>query len=264
MKRRERITIRPTYAGLLTEIGFSGAWAFDDPRVIVWRKLKDRENCTADVKAADGRAVRLHIKRFPVKWAGTAEDEANGLEILEKAGIPCAPLVAWGIAADGRGFVITEDLAGFAPADKLIQGGLEFDRLLKPTAQLAANLHSAELHHRDLYLCHFFVRVDASAIDVRLIDAARVRKLAGWPRRKRWIVKDLAQFWYSTMQLKLPDETRREWLGEYSRMPATMDAVETLQPAIEAKVRSIAAHDKKLNQREPTRHVSLGEKGRGA
>ncbi len=61
------------------------------------------------------------------------------------------------------------------------------------------DLHNGGLHHRDLYLCHFLGRRDENPqADLRLIDAARVRPLPGPLTRRRWIVKDLAQFWYST------------------------------------------------------------------
>jgi len=41
--------------------------------------------------------------------------------------------------------------------------------LLTPTAQLAAKLHSAGLHHRDLYLCHFMAKVDVDQAELKLI-----------------------------------------------------------------------------------------------
>ena len=80
---------------------------------------------------------------------------------MEIESIPTAPLVGWGRLADGRSFLISEDLAGYAPADKLVRRARRSRRLLEPTADLAAELHSAGLHHRDLYLCHFMAKVTA-------------------------------------------------------------------------------------------------------
>src|SRR5205085_11401166 len=133
-------------------------------------------------------------------------------------------LVGWGKLIDGRSFTIWQDLAGYTPTDKLVEAGVPFDRLLVPTADLAAQLHRAGLHHRDLYLCHFMVKLgeDAAdgaateATDVRLIDTARVRRLGGLLTRRRWIVKDLAQFWYSTTKLAVTDEQRSAWLKRYA------------------------------------------------
>ncbi len=137
-----------------------------------------------------------------------------GHALLTAAGIPTAPLAAHGRLDDGRSFVIFADLAGYTPADKRVAAGEPFEPLLVPTADLAADLHAAGLHHRDLYLCHFMVRPDP--FDVRLIDVARVARLANPLTRRRWVVKDLAQFWYSTTQLAVTDEQRRRWLDRYA------------------------------------------------
>ena len=42
-----------------------------------------------------------------------AEDEARGIRALEVEGIKTVPLVGWGKRADGRSFIITEDLTGY-------------------------------------------------------------------------------------------------------------------------------------------------------
>ena len=139
-----------------------------------------------------GKTIRLHIKRFHAARGYTtpADDEALGIRSLDVAKIPTLKLVGWGKRVDGRSFVITEDLAGYDAADKLIANGLVFDKVAKPIAGLAAELHKANLHHRDLYLCHFFIRREP--LDIRLIDAARVEQLPGWPMRTL-DHKDLAQ-----------------------------------------------------------------------
>jgi heptose I phosphotransferase len=154
--------------------------------------------------------------------------------------------------------VITEDLAGYRAADKAIElGAKTFEQLLEPTADLAAKLHRSELHHRDLYLCHFFVR-EQGELDVRLIDAARVAQLGGVFTRGRWIIKDLAQFRYSTLAtaLGVSDEQRRRWLERYASQRG-IEATPRMIRAIERKVRSIGRHDAKLKQSQPTRNVSI-------
>src|SRR6185503_19070606 len=118
----------------------------------------------------------------------------------------------WGKLADGRSFFVTADLAGYRAADKLIEAGTPFETLLAPTADLAGKLHRAGLHHRDLYLCHFVAKVDGANVDARVIDVARVSRF-GRLLRRRWIVKDLAQFWYSTFAhgAAISDVQRRQW-----------------------------------------------------
>jgi hypothetical protein len=275
----------PEYHDLLRAEGLDAEAVFSHPKIVVWRKLEDRENCTMDAAAPDGRVVKLHIKRYPAAGGETtpADQEAAGLRALQVAKIPTAPLVGWGRLRDGRSFIILEDLAGFRAADKLLEDGADFERLLEPTADLAAALHSAGLHHRDLYLNHFFVRGVGSAsadrllapdlsnsrsaeadptgtISVRLIDAARVRPLPGWPMRNRWIVKDLAQFWYSAVQAGISQELRMRWLERYAQQRAIVAS--KWQRAIERKVAWIQQHDRKLNQRQPHRNVAIPDESR--
>jgi heptose I phosphotransferase len=182
----------------------------------------------------------------------------RGIELLQRAGIPTVPLVGWGTLADGRSFVVSLDLNGFRDAEKLVQGGLPFAEVLEPTADLAAKLHSASLHHRDLYLCHFFAKIaDGKAPELALIDAARVKALPNW-FAKRWVVKDLAQFWYSTTKLSVTDSQRDAWLTRYAQQRKLSDPDQaSLRRAIVQKSAWIARHDRSLNAKQPTRNVSV-------
>jgi hypothetical protein len=237
--------VHPEYAPLVREIGLTDVFA--DPRVRVWRTLPDRQNGTLDQQRSDGSTVRLHVKRY-VPGNDTATAEVAGHALLESARIPTAPLVA-----HGRSFAVFADLAGYTPADKLVAAGTSFEGLLFPTADLAAALHAAGLHHRDMYLCHFMVRPDP--FDVRLIDVARVARMANPLTRRRWVVKDLAQFWYSTTNLEVTDQQRTRWLDRYAERRGI--AASRLIGAVRRKSDSIGRHDEKLNRRQPTRNVSL-------
>jgi hypothetical protein len=256
------------YQPIVRMIGLDAEAVFADPRIIAWRKLPDRENCTLDAELPEGdegtRKVRLHIKRYLKGRAGAspAGDEVRGYQALESRGIPTAPLIGWGGLVDGRSFTIFLDLADYAPADKLIERGVPFDQLLAPTAALAARLHERGLHHRDLYLCHFMAAVGrgegADAVDVKLIDTARVRELPGFLTRRRWVVKDLAQFWYSTMKLAVSDEQRSAWLASYAAAGRLRGpSVEGLRRSIMRKTRWIARHDRRLNASQPQRNISI-------
>lgn len=251
------IFIAEPYRRIFREIGFSGEMIFTDSAIKPWRRLKDRENCTWDVAAAAG-TIRLHVKRFPLmRSRAPAKDEAEGYRLLRERGIPAAVVAAWGVLDDGRSFIAVEDLTGFTPADKLVESGLPFDRLLIPTADLTARFHNSGLHHRDLYLCHFLARYgDNQSTDLRLIDAARVRPLPGPLTRRRWIVKDLAQFWYSTTQLAITNSQRDAWLGHYYEQ-TQMVQLDPLKKSILRKSATIAAHDEKLRRRQPNRNISI-------
>src|SRR3954452_19299201 len=140
---RASLDITPAYEWVFCAPGLTADGVFDDPRIVVWRSITERQNCTLDLADDAGRPRRLHVKRY---WAARgretpAADEARGIRALEGAGLPTVPLVAVGELPDGRSFVITEDLTGFRPADKLIaEGGVAFESLLGPTAELAARL----------------------------------------------------------------------------------------------------------------------------
>jgi heptose I phosphotransferase len=242
------------YQPIFREVGLDAEAIFSHPDIHPWRVLEDRENCTLDVARPDGSPLRFHIKRFRPASDLPAEAEVRGLRLLRDKGIPTPSLVGWGSLADRRSFVITEDLAGYRAADKLIQEGVSFDRLLAPCADLAAQLHAGGLHHRDLYLCHFFARVEEDTVDVRLIDAARVRPLGFLPQR--WIVKDLAQFWYSTLTLPITSQQRDQWLARYAAQRKLANIVR-LRRGIERKSDQIARHDRELRKRQPNRNISI-------
>jgi len=253
--------VLPQYQPLMRVLGIDAEAIFTHPQIKAWRTLSDRDNCTLDGEIA-GKKIRLHIKRYhPARGMTTpAEDEERAIRALQLEQIPTLQLVGWGKLTDRRSFIITEDLAGYRAADKLLEsGGVAFDSILESTADLAAKLHKSGLHHRDLYLCHFFVS-EADLRDVRLIDAARVRRLGGIFTRGRWITKDLAQFWYSTTTARaatsITDEQRERWLQHYAASRG-IELTDRLGRAIRRKVAAIARHDEKLKRDQPTRNVSI-------
>jgi len=258
--RSNILRVAPKYQPLFRLVGLDAEAVFDHEQIRPWRTLADRENCTLDFADANGEPQRWHIKRYraPVLGLRTpAELEVEGYRALNSHDIPSAALVGWGQLADRRSFVISEDLNGYEACDKLLsEGSVTFDRLLKPTASLAAKLHNAGLHHRDLYLCHFFARVEGDDIDSKLIDVARVRPLRSPLTRRRWIVKDLAQFWFSTLEHPSITEAMRDaWLNEYASQRRINP--QSLRSAIVRKSDSIARHDVRLRELQPNRNISI-------
>ena len=263
---RDEFRVGAGYQPLMRRVGLDAEAVFEHPEIKAWRTIADRQNCTLDFEDEDGRAVRWHVKRYaPVRGTTPAEREVSGIQLLQGAGIPTVPLVGWGVLADRRSFVIVEDLAGYRPGDKLLEaGGATFDELLGPTADLAAKLHSAGLHHRDLYLCHFFVNANARDGGIRLIDCARVKQLPSFLTRRRWVVKDLSQFWYSTHKHPgITDRQRDEWLRRYVGQSGEND-FDGLRRGVLRKVAWIARHDVKLNRAQPNRNISIPSGAPGA
>ena len=255
--RRDIFHCASDWQPVFRELGIDAEGIFTHPQIKCWRRLSDRENCTLDAQLIGGREILLHIKRYAAARSRTTPSaaEAAGFRLFEQHQIPTASLVAWGVLNDRRSFVITEDLAGFEAADKVIERGSDFDRLLEPIAHLAAKVHRSGLHHRDLYLCHFFVRADSDPAEVRLIDVARVRRL---PRlfARRWIVKDLAQLWYSTLALPI-EEAQRIRLMEHYTLARGISFDSSLRRAIVRKVKWIARHDLRLRRAQPNRNISI-------
>ena len=126
----------------MRQIGLDAEAVFSHPDIKVWRFIPERENCTLDA-TLNGKPIRLHIKRYRAtsRSPTPADEESHGIQSLLLQEIPTAPLVGWGQLADGRSFVITEDLAGFCAADKAIPSSISFEDLLEPTAELTAKLH---------------------------------------------------------------------------------------------------------------------------
>jgi hypothetical protein len=247
--------VAPRCQPIFRELGIDAEAVFTHELIKPWRSLPDRQNCTLDANVS-GKPLRWHVKRYAATHAAVtpAENDVAGQRLLADHAIPTADLIAWGRLDDGRSFVILDDLTGYTAADKLVERGLEFDRLLQPSADLAAKLHDAGLHHRDLYLCHFFARLSGEATDLKLIDPARVRRLPRFLRR-RWIVKDLAQFWYSTTALPVTEPQREAWLSRYAQQRKIDPS--GLRPKILRKVRWIARHDERLRRQQPSRNVSI-------
>jgi len=250
----------PAYAARLRAAGLvDGMSVFELPQIEVWRSITERENCVLDTTDENGATTRFHIKRNKPGHRGV-DDEAAKIKLLIDHGVPTVPLAGYGKLHDGRGFLITDDLAGYQDAEKIVAADKSaFEKLLKPTAALAAKLHGQNLHHRDLYLCHFYVRTTDktgdNGLDVRLMDAGRVGVL---PRlfRRRWLVKDIAQFGFSLTQLELPADVFERWLAEYGSLPGT--TIDTaFRRSVARKMRWIARHDASLRRRQPTRNVAI-------
>lgn len=257
-KPRSIMRVAAPYQSIFRELGIDADGVFNHPLIKPWRMLDDRENCTLQTTLRDGRSIKWHVKRYKPAYGFTtpADDEVKGHAALMVEEIPTVELIGWGKLMSRHSFVIMDDLSGYQPADKLIESGTNFDRLLAPLADMAARLHRVGLHHRDLYLCHFFVKLNDGSVDVRLIDTARVSRLPGIFTRARWIAKDLAQFWYSTLKLPITDGQRQKWLDRYTEQRGLPGSAQ-LRAKIDRKVAWIGKHDEQLRRQQPNRNISI-------
>jgi hypothetical protein len=235
---------------------------FAHPQIKIWRDVGDRQNGVFRLDLPGESAIRLHIKRDARPVAEPLALEARGIELLRQAGIPTCTPVAHGRITDGRTFIATIDLAGFRAVDAALRSReMTLDSIWLATARLTARLHSAELHHRDLYLNHFFCCPHAingvqSSDQLYLIDAARVRHLPRW-FTTRWIVKDVAQLFYSATEFALTVCQRQSWIEVYESLASVK--LQSCENRILAKIESIRRHDGRLRRREPNRNLPLPE-----
>lgn len=181
-------------------------------------------------------------------WSSPAERELRVAEALCAAGIPVPRALAWGThTASGweQSFVVLSAAPG-EPADRLLQrrgDATSLRKLAQRLAELARSFHAAGWRHRDFYLCHIFVMVEAGDIDLTLIDLQRVFR-PRW-RAGRWQVKDLAQLEYSAREAQAPLCLRLYFFARYARGTSRANQRRLLQ-AIQAKVAAMAGRTRKF------------------
>ena len=169
------------------------------------------------------------------KPAPSACDEATVLERLEQLGVP-APKVAAASDLGGRVigrrcYVITEDVGTQTTLDELWceERWSQLDpsvrnSLVEQAGRIVGTLHAAGMNHRDLYLVHLHVALDADPPRVILLDLHRAQERRQVPRR--WLVKDLAGLLATASVIRRPS---RATLARFVRAYAAGDLRGTLE-----------------------------------
>lgn len=178
----------------------------------------------------NGRSLSVYLKRhyqlprrhgllaalFPRAAWSPGWQEAKHLQWAKEAGIPVPEVAAAGefVGPGGKlqSFLAIEELVGMLPLHEAVPlasrtlSPVAFARwkagLVTEMARLARLLHDRRHFHKDLYLCHFYVRrVDCTRVpdwrsQVHMIDFHRLAHhalAAAW-----WRIKDLGQLLYSS------------------------------------------------------------------
>jgi hypothetical protein len=193
--------------------------------------------------AADGRQLVVYLKRhyklprldgllaalFPSKARSPGLQEWEHLTWAEKQGLPVPRAVAAGEIVGPRGklqsFLAVEELTGMLALHEAIPlAQSHLDRttfakwkrtLAREMARLSRLLHDRSAFHKDLYLCHFYIREEDAkrlpgdwryrVVVIDLHRLARHRLASFWFK-----AKDLAQLHYSS---EVPGVTDRDRLA---------------------------------------------------
>ena len=169
--------------------------------------------------------------RMPVLGA---QNEWRAIKRLDGAGIQTTPLVGYGRRglnpARIQSFVVTRELANTVSLETFCRDWAESPppyelkkALITEVARITRTLHENGMNHRDLYICHFLLDISEGEKDVQpagnvyLVDLHRVQVRERVPMR--WIVKDIASLWFSSMDLGLTRRDLLRFVREYRNVP---------------------------------------------
>ncbi len=170
--------------------------------------------------------------RWPVISAGT---EWRAIRRLQNLGIESMTIAGYGQRdwnpASRQSFLITEELENTVSLEHYCRDwpnspppfALKY-ALIDKIAEIAKRLHENGVCHRDFYLCHFLVDrlslrrpFHSNRLRVFLIDLHRAQLRQRMNRR--WIVKDLAGLFFSSMDIGLSRQDYFHFMTAYRGKP---------------------------------------------
>jgi hypothetical protein len=193
--------------------------------------------------------VRVQIKNWlnRRKRISVMACDMEPAENLRKLGINTPRTIAFGQEWAGlfekRSFIITEQIPDSVSLEKNLPR--EHALILK-LASFVRKFHETGFRHRDLYLCHIFCD---SQMQFTLIDLARVFKPLFFA--KKYLVKDLAQLYYSSPGNVITTTDRLRFFLTYLQKKKLSYSDKAMIKKIVAKARQMAKHDKKHNRTVP-------------
>lgn len=161
--------------------------------------------------------------RWPVL---SAKEEWKALQRLQTLSIPVPQWLAYGCRgfnpARLKSFIMTRALPASVSLEDLCRDwpttppSFAFKkRLIENIATLARTLHQNGINHRDFYLCHFLW--DHQDKKIYIIDWHRAQLRRQVPLR--WIIKDLAGLYFSSIDIGLTMRDRFRFMKIYAQSP---------------------------------------------
>lgn len=200
------------------------------------------------------------LKRLSRTLGLISGDSTGRRELSNIFGLKALGLTRLTVAAAGEtgptdgSFIMTEELDRHKPLNAFLKeflsrtdqaGFLKKKReLIRAVGSCVRRLHEAGMDHRDLYLCHLFVRPDDPAESLSLIDLQRISR----HRRVRWWgrIKDLAALNYSAGQVGVSRADRLRFVLEYFQTRHLNRGQRRLLWLVEFKTGRISRHDRRL------------------
>jgi heptose I phosphotransferase len=196
--------------------------------------IKERNTVRLDLETENGEKRPFFLKRYAPPTIGDrlktylrlkcpapgARQEWHAMRIFLQLGLPGPVPVVWG-QDGGNSLILSEGvihvmrLSEWAERNfgegsyRNTQAIPAKHRIIEEVANIVARMHSAGLHHQDLYLCHFLCGSEQGCLPLTLIDLQRVERHRRLPGR--WQVKDLAQLHFSSAQYITRQDIRRFW-----------------------------------------------------
>lgn len=212
--------------------------------------LQHQEQVYRDVAGRKTFSMQLNGQRYFVKYHSgvgwreiiknllqaklpiiSARTEYQAIQALHQIGVQTPQAVAlaeWGYnPATKQSLLITRDIGAFVTLEEVIHGWVKQapepalrESLILAIAQVAKQMHSHGLYHRDFYLCHLCLHsqshksaksVKPSHPPVQLIvmDLHRCLRLA--KPNKAWAIKDIAALYFSSMTAASSVFSAQDW-----------------------------------------------------
>lgn len=178
--------------------------------------------------------------------------ELQALVELSRHGIgvprPVAYGQTWGAWFERRSFLVTEEIADAQSLERQLPSCFyrpdtsdtrrQRRRFIRQLAAFLRKFHNLGYRHRDLYLAHVFRDTEGRLF---LIDLARAFKPLLW--RRRFLVKDLAQIYYSMPARYFTRSDRLRFCLSYCDTERLAGQARTLMRRIMAKAKRMARHN---------------------
>lgn len=181
-----------------------------------------------------------------------ADCDRTPAEILKNLGINTPKTIAFGAQWQGlfekRSFIITEKIPASHSLEEKMPNRFYDDRknFIERLAAFISKFHKTGFRHRDLYLCHIFCSTGGN---FTLIDLSRVFKPLIFS--KRFLVKDLAQLYYSSPGSIVTKADRLRFYLSYTQKDKISLRDKIIIKKIKSKARQMAKHDRKHNRIPP-------------